>query len=173
MKILSDKKYDCLVIEIETLKEIRENDEMCIDMMADRINRLEEDKREAWFNDEWSAARYFYCAKASRHDRDEGIDAGRNGHPTIKPTSLMQYLVRLVTPNGWTVLDPFNWSGSTGKAVMYENKDRNKNYKYIWIELTEEYLPISKARIEYVTKQEQPPILFSDFAGYDEENFTD
>ena len=62
----------------------------------------------------------------------------------------MQYLVRLVTPNGWTVLDPFNWSGSTWKAVMYENKDRNKNYKYIWIELTEEYLPIAKARIEYV-----------------------
>jgi hypothetical protein len=61
----------------------------------------------------------------------------------------MQYLVRLVTPNGWTVLDPFNWSWSTWKAVMYENKDRNKNYKYIWIELTDEYLPIAKARIEY------------------------
>lgn len=71
-------------------------------------------------------------------------------HPTVKPTDLMQYLVRLVTPNGWTVLDPFNWSGSTWKAVMYENKDRNKNYKYIWIELTDEYLPIAKARIEYV-----------------------
>ena len=64
----------------------------------------------------------------------------------------MQYLVRLVTPNGGTVLDPFNGSGSTGKAVMYENKERNKNYKYIGIELTEEYLPISKARIEYVCK---------------------
>jgi DNA modification methylase len=73
-----------------------------------------------------------------------------SSHPTVKPTDLMQYLVRLVTPNGWTVLDPFNWSGSTWKAVMYENKDRNKNYKYIWIELTEEYLPIAKARIEYV-----------------------
>jgi site-specific DNA-methyltransferase (adenine-specific) len=74
----------------------------------------------------------------------------KNTHPTVKPCDLMQYLVRLVTPNGWTVLDPFNWSGSTWKAVMYENKDRNKNYKYIWIELTEEYLPIAKARIEYV-----------------------
>ena len=130
------------------------------------------------YNDEWSAARYFYCAKASRRDRDEGLPEWEHStHPTVKPTSLMQYLVRLVTPNGWTVLDPFNWSGSTGKAVMYENKDRNKNYKYIWIELTEEYLPISKARIEYVAKQddnkEQPPILFSDFAGYDEKNFTD
>ena len=77
-------------------------------------------------------------------------------HPTVKPTDLMQYLVRLVTPNGWTVLDPFNWSGSTWKAVMYENKDRNKNYKYIWIELTDEYLPIAKARIEYaINKWEQ------------------
>lgn len=80
---------------------------------------------------------------------------GRNEHCTVKPTDLMQYLVRLVTPNGWTVLDPFNWSGSTGKAVMYENKDRNKNYKYIWIELTEEYLPIAKARIEYVINKEE------------------
>ena len=62
----------------------------------------------------------------------------------------MQYLVRLVTPNNGIVLDPFNGSGSTGKAVMYENKERNKNYKYIGIELTEEYLPIAKARIEYV-----------------------
>jgi len=62
----------------------------------------------------------------------------------------MQYLVRLVSSNGATILDPFNGSGSTGKAVMYENKERNKNYKYIGIELTEEYLPIAKARIEYV-----------------------
>ena len=123
--------------------------------------------------DSGNASRYFYCAKASKRDRDEWLDRewekvndGRNTaidnpfqrwetlrkniHPTVKPCDLMQYLVRLVTPNGWTVLDPFNWSGSTWKAVMYENKDRNKNYKYIWIELTEEYLPIAKARIEYV-----------------------
>jgi hypothetical protein len=80
---------------------------------------------------------------------------GRNEHCTVKPTNLMQYLVRLVTPNGGTVLDPFNGSGSTGKAVMYENKERNKNYKYIGIELTEEYLPIAKARIEYVCNLEE------------------
>jgi len=121
-----------------------------------------------------SSSRYFYCAKASKKDRDEGLDEfnqekvndGRqtpidnafqrgetlrkNTHPTVKPTNLMQYLVRLVTPNNGTILDPFNGSGSTGKAVMYENKERNKNYKYIGIELTEEYLPIAKARIEYV-----------------------
>ena len=124
--------------------------------------------------DSGSASRYFYCAKASKKDRDEGLDTfveekvndGRqtpidnpfqrgetprkNTHPTVKPTDLMQCLVRLVTPNGGTILDPFNGSGSTGKAVMYENKERNKNYKYIGIELTEEYLPIAKARIEYV-----------------------
>ncbi len=132
------------------------------------------------YNDSGSAARYFYCAKASTRDRDEGLDGmlsvkcndGRNKpidnafqrgetlrkntHPTVKPTDLMQYLVRLVTPEGGTVLDPFNGSGSTGKAVMYENKDRNKNYKYIGIEMTEEYLPIAKARIEYVINEEEP-----------------
>ena len=127
--------------------------------------------------DSGSASRYFYCAKASKKDRDEGLDEfeeskttdgcirtnqetarkfgansalRKNTHPTVKPTNLMQYLVRLVTPNGGTILDPFNGSGSTGKAVMYENRERNKNYKYIGIELTEEYLPIAKARIEYV-----------------------
>lgn len=103
--------------------------------------------------DEGSASRYFYCAKASKRDRNEGLSSNnRNIHPTIKPTSLMQYLVRLVTPKGGTVLDPFNGSGSTGKACMYENADRNANYKYIGIELTEEYLPISKARIEFAEK---------------------
>lgn len=133
---------------------------------------------ERGYTDSGSAARYFYCAKASKKDRDEGLDTfadekvndGRNKpidnafqrgetlrkniHPTVKPTDLMQYLVRLVTPNGGTVLDPFNGSGSTGKAVMYENKERNKDYKYIGIELTDEYLPIAKARIEYVCNLE-------------------
>ena len=127
-----------------------------------------------FYGDSGSASRYFYCAKASKKDRDEGLDTfeqekvndGRetpidnafqrgetlrkNTHPTVKPCDLMQYLVRLVTPDGGTILDPFNGSGSTGKAVMYENKERNKDYKYIGIELTEEYLPIAKARIEYV-----------------------
>ena len=136
--------------------------------------------------DSGSACRYFYAAKASKRDRDEGLgtfaeytsgdlsqdtvsanvpfnrsaNPKKNTHPTVKPCDLMQYLVRLVTPNGWTVLDPFNWSWSTWKAVMYENKDRHKNYKYIWIELTDEYLPIAKARIEYViNKVEEKPEL--------------
>ena len=102
------------------------------------------------YGDSGSAARYFYCAKASKRDRDEGLPIGQhNIHPTIKPQSLMQYLVRLVTPRGGTILDPFNGSGSTGKAAMYENNDRNANYRYIGIDLSEEYLAISDARIRY------------------------
>ena len=107
--------------------------------------------------DEGSAARYFYCAKANKKDRDEGLDEldgkipqKKNTHPTVKPTELMQYLVRLVTPQNGIILDPFNGSGSTGKAVMYENLEKDKNYKYIGIELNEDYLEISKARIDYV-----------------------
>ena len=112
------------------------------------------------YNDNGSASRYFYCAKASKRDRNEGLSSNnKNIHPTIKPISLMQYLVKLVTPKGGTVLDPFNGSGSTGKACMYENADRNANYKYIGIELTEEYLPISKARIEFAEKN---PIMDGD-----------
>ena len=132
--------------------------------------------------DSGSAARYFYCAKASKRDRDEGLDgfalkqctgggggigdylndvnscSGKfgsekaphfNHHPCVKPTDLMQYLIRLVTPKGGIVLDPFNGSGSTGKAAMFENNDRNSNYNYIGIEITPEYLPISEARIRY------------------------
>jgi len=79
-----------------------------------------------------------------------------NTHCCVKPTNLMQYLIRLVTPKNGTVLDPFNGSGSTGKACMYENKDHNKNYKYIGIELTDEYLPISRARIEYAINDNTP-----------------
>lgn len=124
-------------------------------------------------------SRYLYTPKASKKDRDEGLNEfesnkvndGRqtpidnpfqrgetprkNTHPTVKPTELMQYLVRLVTPKGGTILDPFMGSGSTGKAVMYENKERNANYKFIGIELTEEYLPIAEARIEYAKKQSE------------------
>lgn len=99
------------------------------------------------YKDSDSAARYFYCAKASKKDRNDGC--AKNNHPTVKPEDLTRYLVRLVTPNGGTVLDPFNGSGSTGKAVMLENVERGKGYKYIGIEMTDDYLPISKARIEY------------------------
>lgn len=85
---------------------------------------------------ETSAARFFYCAKASKLDRGEG-----NTHPTVKPTDLMAYLVRLVTPPGGVVLDPFMGSGSTGKAAMRESM------RFIGIDMTEEYIKIATERI--------------------------
>lgn len=129
-----------------------------------------------------NSSRYFYCAKASKKDRDEGLEAfeerniddgsvrtnqeterkfganpvlKRNIHPTVKPVDLMQYLVRMFAPKGSIILDPFMGSGSTGKAVMYENRERNSGYKFIGIELTKEYLPICKARIEYAKKKDE------------------
>ena len=86
--------------------------------------------------DSGSAARFFYCAKASKADRDEG-----NTHPTVKPTALMRYLCRLVTPPNGIVLDPFMGSGSTGKAAMLEG------FRFIGIERDADYLEIAKARI--------------------------
>ena len=130
------------------------------------------------YGDSGSASRYFYCAKASQKDRNEGLEEfedkikvfigkssssskemkdiekrfttiTKNTHPTVKPTQLMQYLVRLITPKEGTICDPFMGSGSTGKAVMYENKERDANYKFIGIELMDEYLPIADARIKF------------------------
>ena len=68
-----------------------------------------------------------------------------NNHPTVKPVELMKYLIKLVTPKGGTVLDPFNGSGSTGMAAI------SLGYKYIGIELDEKYIAISKQRIEAYT----------------------
>jgi site-specific DNA-methyltransferase (adenine-specific) len=141
------------------------------------------------YDDSGSASRYFYCAKASKKDRDEGLEEfednymgfsnqakaelkrgnidfkgnennpmnfvnsvsiRKNIHPTVKPTELMQYLVRLVSPKGATILDPFMGSGSTGKAVAYENKERNADYNFIGIELNKEYCDIAEARIKFV-----------------------
>ncbi|WP_315127327.1 site-specific DNA-methyltransferase [Comamonas antarctica] len=86
-----------------------------------------------------SAARFFYCAKASRKDR--GAD---NNHPTVKPTELMAYLCRLVTPPGGVVLDPFMGSGSTGKAAVREG------FQFIGVEREVEYLALAAARIAEV-----------------------
>jgi site-specific DNA-methyltransferase (adenine-specific) len=121
-------------------------------------------------NDKGSAARFFYCAKASKKDRDEGLEgfeekkAGAmagietregkptnhpmrsNHHPTVKPTNLMQYLCRLVTPKNGLILDPFLGSGSTGKAAMYEG------FRFIGFDLNQEYIDIAKARIQYAIK---------------------
>jgi len=118
---------------------------------------------------EKSAARFFYCAKASKADRDEGLEAfaeqeraffqtgngtsgkpssigqyvtQRNIHPTVKPTDLMAYLIRLITPPGGVVLDPFAGSGSTGKAAIREG------FKFIGIEREAEYIAMARARID-------------------------
>jgi site-specific DNA-methyltransferase (adenine-specific) len=87
-------------------------------------------------SDSGSAARFFYCAKASKADR------GENHHPTVKPTDLMRYLCRLVTPPSGIVLDPFMGSGSTGKAAMLEG------FAFVGIEREAEYINIAKARIQ-------------------------
>ncbi len=106
------------------------------------------------YNDNGSAARYFYCAKASKRDREEGIGI-TNNHPTVKPTSLMRYLIKLVAPKGATILDPFMGSGSTGKACMLENKENNKDYNFIGIEKDAEYCQIAEARIKYAEGKDE------------------
>lgn len=137
-------------------------------------------------NDFGGASRFFYCAKASKRDRNEGLDeieakeigakgnglgrtcatcgasvlggcdcpdrtyvnpTSKNHHPTVKPTTLMRYLVKLVTPPNGLVLDPFMGSGSTGKAAILER------FRFMGIELSEEYLEIAKARIEHAQSQ--------------------
>lgn len=92
-----------------------------------------------------SAARFFYSAKASKADRNTACDDLPNGnnHPTVKPISLCDWLVKLVTPPNGIVLDPFNGSGSTGRAAMINE------FKYIGIDLSQEYIDISERRIQH------------------------
>jgi hypothetical protein len=91
---------------------------------------------------EW--ARFFYQPKASKRDRDEGLPEGeRSTHPTVKPTDLMRYLCRLVTPPGGTILDPFTGSGSTGKAAALEG------FNFIGCELDATYCDTARRRIEH------------------------
>jgi len=121
-------------------------------------------------DDTGGASRFFYVAKASKRDRNEGLEElplgqskfgnqketvegslnskhrgepRQNFHPTVKPTSLMEYLIKLVTPPNGTVLDPFTGSGSTGKAAILQGFD------FIGIEMTEEYLPIIEGRLKH------------------------
>jgi site-specific DNA-methyltransferase (adenine-specific) len=132
-----------------------------------KLGRQED--RQPGTTDTGSAARFFYCAKASAKDRDEGVAgvaggmSGRrdgsmgsitmrkNTHPTVKPTDLMRYLCRLVTPPGGIVLDPFMGSGSTGKAAILEG------FQFIGIERETEYLAIAEARISHASGLSQPP----------------
>ena len=67
----------------------------------------------------------------------------KNNHPTVKPTKLMQYLIKMVTPENGIVLDPFMGSGSTGKACVLEDKS------FIGIEMDEEYFEIAEKRINF------------------------
>jgi DNA modification methylase len=122
-----------------------------------------------------NASRFFYCPKASKKDRNEGLDefedkvggsmlgtkngslltsSGnvrnnklKNHHPTVKPTDLMVYLIRLVTPKNGTTLDPFMGSGSTGKAAV------RGGFDFIGIEREEEYYNIANTRIIYESKK--------------------
>lgn len=139
-------------------------------------------------NDTGSAARFFYCAKASKADRDEGLhgfakslpasalartsqlrgeestcisatkNPRANVHHTVKPTDLMRYLLRLVTPPGGTALDPFMGSGSTGKAALLEH------FKFIGIERDPDYFAIAKARIDYIRRSGVQVGLFGEAA---------
>jgi site-specific DNA-methyltransferase (adenine-specific) len=125
------------------------------------------------------ASRFFYCAKASKRDRDEGLEgfevkrtggmeatadgrmltgsgnerttARANVHPTVKPTDLMRYLCRLVTQPGGIVLDPFMGSGSTGKAAILEG------FRFIGIEREPEYFRLAEARIKHAAEKTSCP----------------
>jgi DNA modification methylase len=125
------------------------------------------------------AARFFYCAKTSKRDRNDGLDnmplqdvhrynAGigegkepdtpskdQNHHPTVKPTDLMRYLVTLVTPPDGHVLDPFMGSGSTGKGCV------QAGFSFTGIEMDNGYLEIAKRRIEHEKekKRQEAPLL--------------
>lgn len=115
----------------------------------------------AWTNDDpgygdsGSAARFFYCPKASKADREHGLEeseaehtsGSKNPHPTVKPLALMGYLVRLVTPKNGVVLDPFMGSGTTGLAALAEGK------QFIGIERDASYFDIASARIEGYNKK--------------------
>jgi site-specific DNA-methyltransferase (adenine-specific) len=142
--------------------------------MAGRLGVTGE--QEVGYGDAGSAARFFYCPKASKRDRDEGLEdmerkasgmvsntSGKhitrrdegyevapraNNHPTVKPTELMRYLCRLVTPPGGVVLDPFMGSGSTGKGAMLEG------FRFIGIERDPDYFEIACRRIEAAYKKE-------------------
>lgn len=125
--------------------------------------------------DTGGASRFFYVAKASKRDRNEGLEGlpkshpvggadkwtetdrrrgegvtrkpTANIHPTVKPTDLMRYLVKLVTPPGGVVLDPFTGSGSTGKAAILEG------FRFIGCEMTEDYIPIIEGRLNHAEAQ--------------------
>jgi DNA modification methylase len=100
--------------------------------------------------DSGGASRFFYTAKASRSERDAGLDylpettTRRNHHPTVKPVALMRWCVRLVTPPGGTVLDPFCGSGSTGVAALSEG------FGFVGTDREADFLDITRGRLQHV-----------------------
>ncbi len=130
------------------------------------------------YGDSGSAARFFYCAKAGKAERNAGLEAPptvkggsmtgaeyrpdrptnhpirQNFHPTVKPVALMRYLVRMVTPPHGTVLDPFTGSGTTGKAAILEG------LTFIGIEQAAEYIPIAEGRMTHATQNLPDATLF-------------
>ena len=98
------------------------------------------------YADSGGASRFFYCAKASRKERDKGA-ATKNTHPTVKPVELMRYLVRLVTPPEGIVLDPFVGSGTTGIAVNSEG------FSFVGIDIDPDFCTLARARITEWSKE--------------------
>lgn len=103
-----------------------------------------------------SAARFFYCAKASQQEREAGLWAMLDGdraniHATVKPVDLMRNLIKLVTPPGGLVLDPFLGSGSTGVACVHEDMG------FIGVDLDERYVAIAEARIAHAVDPKMEP----------------
>lgn len=156
------------------MRDIRGNGDNLYTSASGNKRKVRDIITENGHNDSGGASRFFYCAKTSKKERNEGCDnliekqtkggggtyneeAGakfgsikapsKNHHPTVKPLKLMAYLVNLVTPKGGIVLDPFMGSGSTGKASIQNGFD------FIGIERDEEYMQIAKARIEYEQKK--------------------
>jgi DNA modification methylase len=95
------------------------------------------------YGDTGGASRFFYCAKASRRERNEGLGPRKNVHPTVKPIEVMRWLIRLVTPPGGVVLDPFVGSGTTGIAAVLEGVE------FVGVERDPEYVEIARARIAW------------------------
>ena len=107
-------------------------------------NGTEPTEASAVYGDTGGASRFFYTAKASRADRTTG-GVANNTRPTVKPTDLMRWLVRLVTPPGGVVLDPFAGSGTTLVAA------RAEGFRAIGIEREEEYAQIIADRLSQLS----------------------
>ena len=107
-------------------------------------NLILDESTEQIFGDSGGASRFFYCAKASSSERNAGLDK-LNSHPTVKPISLMKYIIKLLAPpNNPTLLDPFMGSGTTLIAA------KELGFNAIGIEINSEYCEIAKKRIEYI-----------------------